>query len=498
MDYISTRGNSSPAKSSEAIVQGMVPRGGLFVPEKIPEADIQNLRHLSYQDLCCAIMDPYLTGAFKDYTPEEIKEYAYSAYNTNKFDSDKIAPLFKLSDTTSILELWHGPTAAFKDLALQILPYFLTGGIRKLGRKKEVVILVATSGDTGKAALEGFKDVPGTRVIVFYPKNGVSKVQELQMLTTGGANTSVVGVKGNFDDCQTMVKDIFADSSYTTECSLRGFEFSSANSINWGRLLPQIVYYFWAYFEMVRQGSIEFGDSINACVPTGNFGNILAGFYAREMGLPIKTLICASNKNNVLTDFIRNGVYNRKREFFKTSSPSMDILISSNLERFLFEVTNHNPHKISRWYEELAKTGEFKIDESSRQRIKNTMVGDFATEEETFAEIARVYKDKNYVLDPHTAVASAVYEKYRKETGDSTPVFICGTASPFKFNLAVYSALTGSSDETDEFAVAEKLTGFGGLKTPRSLAGLEKLPVRFDRVIAVKEGRQAIRSILGI
>lgn len=498
MNYISTRGNYQAVQGAEAIVLGMVPRGGLFVPDKLPEISLHSLRYLSYQELSYAILKLFLEGEEGQYSEAEIKDNIINAYNLAKFDTAEIAPMRFLNKNTGVLELWHGPTAAFKDMALQIMPYFLTGGIKKLNRRKEVVILVATSGDTGKAALEGFKDVPGTRIIVFYPKDGVSRIQELQMLTTGGSNTSVIGVKGNFDDCQTMVKDIFADTAFNNIIIRNGFEFSSANSINWGRLVPQIIYYFWAYLTMARNKSVGFGDPINACVPTGNFGNILAGYYAREMGLPIKRLICASNKNNVLTDFINTGIYNRKREFHKTSSPSMDILISSNLERFLFEVSNHNALKINRWYEELSRDGRFKIDDSSFQRIKNVLTGGFATEEATFAQIKATFDGTGYLVDTHTAVGISVHEAYKKASGDNTPTFICGTASPYKFNQPVYTALTGDTNTTDEFSVLNKLHDLSKMPIHRGLTGLDKETVRHDQVIPVKDGRQAILSILNI
>ncbi len=498
MNYISTRGNYDTVSSAQAIVLGMVPRGGLFIPEQIPGIEMESLEDLNYQELAYSILKPFMTGTVKDYNEEEIKSFISSAYNKDKFDNELIAPLNFFDEKTAVLELWHGPTAAFKDIALQIMPYFLTAGAKKLKRNREIVILVATSGDTGKAALEGYKDVTGTKIIVFYPKEGVSRVQELQMLTTSGSNTFVVGVRGNFDDCQNMVKNIFADNTFNLYLNNKNFDLSSANSINWGRLVPQIVYYFWAYMQMIRSNKIQPGDQINTVVPTGNFGNILAGFYAREMGLPIKNLICASNKNNVLSDFINTGIYNRKREFFKTSSPSMDILISSNLERFLFEITNHNALKINRWYQELTERGQFKVDETTRQRLKNILYGDFATEEETFLQIKTTFEKTGYLLDPHTAVGVSVYEKYKKSKGDFTPAFICGTASPFKFNQAVYFALTGDSAVKDEILAAEKLSGISGIPEYHALNGLEKLKINHSKVIELKQGREVIKEILGI
>jgi threonine synthase len=482
----------------EAIVLGMVPRGGLFVPENIPEINLEKIKHMNYQNLAFEILSPYLSGGNLDYTEEEIKNFISSAYQSAKFDNDRITPLHMIDDKTGILELWHGQTAAFKDLALQIMPYFLVSGAKKLNKKNEIVILVATSGDTGKAALEGYKDVPGTQIIVFYPKNGVSRVQELQMLTTAGKNTFVVGVEGNFDDCQTMVKNIFSDAAYNLTVNSKGFDFSSANSINWGRLAPQIVYYFYGYIQMLEKKVIQLGDSVNAVVPTGNFGNILAGYYAREMGLPLNKLICASNKNNILSDFINTGIYNKKRDFYKTSSPSMDILISSNLERFLFEITSHNASKITRWYDDLAVKGQFKVDDSTKQRLKKVLFGAYSGEDEVYSEIKNVFEKSGYLIDTHTAVGVSVYEKYKAGTGDELPAFICGTASPFKFNRAVYEALTGDHAAQDEFAVLKKLSEYTQTPVHRALEGLDVLPQKREVVIKKTQGKEAINKILKI
>lgn len=496
MNYISTRGNAPESGAAEVIAQGMVQRGGLFVPESIPQLDLELLKNLNYHQLAFQVLSPYLCGEGKAYTEEELKDSIAAAYSAERFESDNPAPVKVLPDGPSVLELWHGPTAAFKDMALQILPHLLSGAVKKLGRKKEVVILVATSGDTGKAALEGFRDVPGTRVLVFYPKDGVSKVQELQMLTTSGSNTGVMGVDGNFDDCQTMVKNCFGDLFWNKKLSEGGFELSSANSINWGRLAPQIVYYFWGYFEMLRAGRIRLGDPIVAVVPTGNFGNILAAYYAREMGLPVTRLVCASNKNKVLSDFIATGEYDRRRDFHKTSSPSMDILISSNLERFLFEMTRHNAGKLSRWYDDLGRKGHFHVDDTTRQRIQSILSGGFATEEETMAEIKRVYDATGYVMDPHTAVGSHVYECYRKSSGDETPALLCSTASPFKFNPAVYSAITGQPAGDDELATAAKLSGAAKIEIHRALKDIDKLPARAKTSIKAADGKLAVERWL--
>jgi threonine synthase len=495
MNYISTRGNFQAIGSAEAIVKGMVPAGGLFVPEKIPETDI--LSGKSYQDTAFEILCTYLCSE-TDYSEEEIREYINSAYNASRFDDEKITPLHFLDENTAVLELWHGPTSAFKDMALQIMPYLMTGGLKILKHKKEIVILVATSGDTGKAALEGFKDVPGTRIIVFYPAEGVSRIQEMQMLTTGGRNTYVTAVKGNFDDCQKIVKEIFSDEDFNSSLIKKGYELSSANSINWGRLVPQIVYYFHAYFQMLENKTIVAGDKIDFCVPTGNFGNILAAFYAREMGLPVNRLICASNINNVLTDFIRTGHYDKKRDLYKTSSPSMDILISSNLERFLFSISGDNPQKIVRWYGELQQYGDFKVDDMSRQRINNILFGDYATEEETAGTLKRVFNDYGYLIDTHTAVGMKVLESYRKSENRGMPAVVCGTASPFKFNSAVYSALKGITPDEDEFITLKKLKILSGAKIPKPIENLENLKKRQRRLIETDKARDEINKILGL
>lgn len=501
MEYISTRGNSPAVKSAEAISLGMVPRGGLFVPDSLPVLEsLDPLAALDYRGLSMEILKLFLTGSEKDYEPDELRSYVENAYNPDKFDHPDIAPLIRLDHQTAALELWHGPTAAFKDMALQIMPYFLTGGIKKLGKRTETVILVATSGDTGKAALEGYRDVPGTRIVVFYPKGGVSRVQELQMLTTAGSNTHVAGVEGNFDDCQNMVKSIFGDPQFNRLLFLKGYELSSANSINWGRLVPQIIYYFWAYFSMARAGMIAVGDKAAAVVPTGNFGNILAAYYARGMGLPLERLVCASNRNNVLTDFIATGVYDRRRKFYHTSSPSMDILISSNLERFLFELANHSAIKITRWYEELARKGEFKVDDTTRQRLHGVLHGGYADEDQTRSAIRNVSERYHYLIDPHTAVGFHVLDQFRVTSGPlaSLPAVVCSTASPYKFDRCVYESLTGDKSLTDEIAISRKLSELTGTPVHRAVSGIAELPVRHDRVIGVSDGRKYLKDILGI
>lgn len=494
MKYISTRGNHAPVESAFAIKTGMAPRGGLFVPETVPVIDPDGLRKLPYQEVAYRVLSPFLT----DYTETELRESVAAAYGPDRFDSPDVAPLKYLDKTTVVQELWHGPTAAFKDLALQLMPRLLHLAAKKTGATREIVILVATSGDTGKAALEGFRDAPGVRIIVFYPQGGVSKIQELQMVTTGGSNTAAVAVRGNFDDCQTMVKQIFADPDYNRLLADKGFEFSSANSINWGRLVPQIAYYFFAYARMLDNHVILSEEPVNIVVPTGNFGNILAGYYASLMGLPVNRFVCASNVNNVLTDFIADGVYDRNRTFHRTSSPSMDILISSNLERFLFEVTGHNAMKIERWYEDLAKRGAYKVDETTRARIQALFSGGYATEEETFAAIRGTFDRYGYLIDTHTAVAVSVNDKYRAETGDKTVSLIGSTASPFKFNTAVYSAVSGDKTRTDEFGVLNKLSEFAKVPIHRAVDRLTEKPVLHDRVIGIPEARKTILDLLNI
>lgn len=497
--YISTRGNYEKVRASEAIKIGMVPNGGLFVPESIPAINMEELYKIDgdlYQELAEKVLSLYL----EDYSEEEIKDCVVNAYNEANFSNPAMAPVVKLREGLHILELWHGPTAAFKDMALQIMPYFLSKAIKKVGSNKEVVILVATSGDTGKAALEGFKNVPGIKIIVFFPHNGVSKVQELQMTTTDGNNTYVVAVKGNFDDCQSAVKGIFADKSFKKTLTNGGYELSSANSINWGRLVPQIVYYFAGYLQLIRQREILPGEKINFVVPTGNFGNILAGWYAKQMGLPINKLICASNENKVLTDFFNTGIYDRNREFKQTNSPSMDILISSNLERFLFEITNHDAVKVNQWMKDLATTGKFTIDKSIKKAMDDILVGGFATEKETLEIINKVFTIKGYTLDTHTAVAVKVYDEYVKKSGDNTKSIVDATASPFKFNASVLAAIKGEEAirGKNEFTIVEELSKVSGLPIHIGLKDLDKKPVLHKTVCEKGEIKKAVESILGV
>lgn len=499
MQYISTRGNYQKVSAAQAIKLGMVPGGGLFVPETIPVLDqekIYQMAEQSYQQIAQTILEVYLD----DYEKDEIKNIVNESYNENNFDREDIAPLVKLDDTTYILELWHGPTAAFKDMALQILPRFLSAAIKKVGSDKEIVILVATSGDTGKAALEGFKDVPGIKIIVFYPHGGVSEVQERQMNTTDGKNTYVVSVKGNFDDCQSAVKEIFGDVEFNELLDAHGMEFSSANSINWGRLLPQIIYYFQAYADLLRKKEITKGEKINVVVPTGNFGNILAGYYAYMMGLPINKFICASNENKVLTDAINTGVYDRRRDFTKTNSPSMDILISSNFERFLFEINGHNGDAINDWFNGLSKEGVFELDQVTKGKMQSIMTGDFATEEESLVTIKEVFEKAKYTLDTHTAVGVKVYQKYMAETGDTTKTVIDSTANPYKFNKDVLAAIVGAEgvEGKDEFTLLEELEQVTGLPMHRGVKNLDKKPVLHNTVSEKDKLREEIKKILDI
>lgn len=498
MEYISTRGNSSGVASAEAIKTGMVPAGGLFIPKEIPLVSAEMLKSMvgrDYREIAFEILKLYLT----DYTTEEIQDCIDKAYNHQNFEHNDFAPLHKVGDSY-VMELWHGPTAAFKDMALQIMPHFLSKAIKKAGSDKEIVILVATSGDTGKAALEGFKNVPGIKIICFYPAGGVSKVQELQMNTTDGDNTYVVGVKGNFDDCQNAVKEIFGDKEYNNLLEEFGFELSSANSINWGRLLPQIIYYFWAYLNLADKSEINFGDKINFVVPTGNFGNILAAYYAFRMGLPVNRLICASNENKVLTDFFNTGVYDRRREFIKTNSPSMDILISSNLERFLFEITGHDAEKIKLWQNQLASEGVFEVDKDTFAKMKDILNAGFADQVQTLDTIKNTYEKYGYTLDTHTAVGFKVYQDYAERTKDGSITVIDSTASPYKFNTSVLEAIKGRMfiEGKDEIELLNDLSEASGTAIHPGLRELDKKPVRHNRVIEKNKVKEAVEKILEI
>lgn len=497
MRYQSTRGNYPPVTPSEAVKLGLAPDGGLFVPERhvgLTKEKLQEMLTMNYRQRALQIMQPFLA----DFSAEELNECVSAAYNGEKFDTPEIAPVRKLEENLYVLELWHGPTCAFKDMALQILPHLLVRAAAKAGEKAEIVILVATSGDTGKAALEGFKDVPGTRIIVFYPEEGVSEVQKLQMITQEGRNVYVAAVRGNFDDAQSGVKAIFADRTFNEELNRLGYVLSSANSINWGRLIPQVVYYVSAYLDLLQKGEIKPGEEINFVVPTGNFGNILAAFYARQMGLPVRKLICASNENNVLTEFIRTGVYNRNRPFKKTLSPSMDILISSNLERLLFELGNRDGEKVRNWMMELQHKGTYQVDDEMKRRVAEIFWADFADDRETLDSIGRTFRSCGYILDTHTAVGKKVYDKYTDETGDTTKTVLVSTASPFKFNASVIRALLG--DEVvagrSEFELLEELARIGKMEIPPGLRNLDQKPVLHKTSVAREDMAQLVRDLL--
>ena len=497
MQYESTRGDCRSIMSAGAIIQGISPDGGLFVPMEsisVSPGDVEAMAKMNYRERAIKILAPYLS----DFTPDEVTRCVESAYNANNFDHPAVAPLVVLDDKLSVLELWHGPTCAFKDMALQILPHLLVNSMDKTGEKAGLLILVATSGDTGKAALEGFKDVPRTAVKVFYPEKGVSQVQKLQMITQEGGNVGVAAVRGNFDDTQSGVKDIFGSGVMGEKIAAQGFKFSSANSINWGRLAPQIVYYFSAYADLLGQKQINPGQAVNFVVPTGNFGNILAGFYAREMGLPINKLICAANENNVLTDFIRTGTYDRNRDFKKTVSPSMDILISSNLERLLFELTGHDALRIREWMSRLKMAGRYNVDPGIAEKVGELFWSHFASDGETMLSIRETYNRYNYVVDTHTAVGLNVYDKYRAGTGDDTPTVVLSTASPFKFNASVARALLGDEQTAgkSEFELLQILSVFSGLPIPRGLRNLEQRPVLHENVADREEMPETVLSFV--
>ncbi len=495
MDYKSTRNNEVKVASAQAIAQGISEDGGLFVPESIPaitQDDIVKLGDMSYRDRAFFVFSKFLT----DYTEAEIGYCVDGAYNTKNFDTDNIAELAHLFDGTYMLELWHGPTCAFKDMALQILPYLLTTATKKLGVDKKVVILVATSGDTGKAALEGFKDVEGTEILVFYPQDGVSAMQKKQMTTQEGKNVGVCAIKGNFDDAQNGVKAIFTNADIAKTLSDNGMMFSSANSINWGRLAPQIIYYVSTYAQLVKDGEIALGDKINVVVPTGNFGNILAAYYAKHMGIPVNKLICASNANNVLTDFIRTGIYDRNRPFHTTISPSMDILISSNLERLLYHLTDGNDAQIREWFGALASEGRYEVSDSVKKALADEFYAGCCDDEQTKACIKEIYDQYSYTSDTHTAVAVKVYQDYKAATGDETKTVIASTASPYKFSGSVLSAL-GENTNADEFSLVDKLAEVSKIPVPASLAALKDKAVRFDKTVDKTEMKDYVFSALG-
>ena len=478
MKYLSTRDRALRYESADAIKMGLSRDGGLLTPCEIPQIDrafLESLVAERYQVRAAKVMALYLT----DYTEEELLTFAENAYGPAKFDTEAVAPVRTVDETTYCLELWHGPTSAFKDMALQMLPQLLSAALKKTGEGKTVCILVATSGDTGKAAMEGFADVPQTKIMVFYPKDGVSKVQETQMVTQDGENVGVCAVVGNFDDAQAGVKRIFSDESIRATLAERGYFLSSANSINWGRILPQVVYYISAYCDLVRDGKLTMGDKVNFCVPTGNFGDILAAYYAKRMGLPVGKLICASNRNDVLTDFLRTGIYDRNRPFHTTMSPSMDILISSNLERLLFDLSGQNDEDVRGYMEALAGSGKYEVSDAIKAALAEQYWGGFCDEAGTTAAIAKYYKEYGYLIDTHTAVAANVMEQYRAATGDKTPTVFVSTASPYKFCDSVLSAI-GETPAGDGVELLDQLHDVTGVAIPRRLAALKGKTRRFD------------------
>ena len=494
MKYNSTRNSTLSVDSAKAINDGISKDGGLFVPNEMPKLDKEffvRLSKMNYIDRAGEVLRLFLT----DFTDEEIKACTKGAY-AGTFDNDCPAPLYRLNDNTSILELWHGPTCAFKDMALQILPYLLTTSSKKVADGQTTVILVATSGDTGKAALEGFKDVENTKIIVFYPVDGVSNAQKLQMMTQEGENVYVCAIKGNFDDAQTGVKKIFTNPDVAAKLAENGMAFSSANSINWGRLLPQIVYYISAYCDLIAEkGEV---DSYNVVVPTGNFGNILAAYYAKKMGAPINKLICASNSNKVLTDFIESGVYDRNRSFYTTISPSMDILISSNLERLIYDMSGCDSELISGYMAELSAVGKYEVNDKIKAALNANFVGGYATDDETKAAINETYTTYNYLADTHTGVAIKVYNDYVKNTGDKTETVIVSTASPYKFSADVLEAVDSKSADHDGIKAMAILSEVTGTKIPTPLSGLDKRTVRFEDVCDSDDMIKAVYGYLGI
>lgn len=491
--YKSTRNESETVTASQAILKGLADDGGLFVPSYIPKlsVSVEELSKMSYKEAAYIVMKEFLT----DFTEDELKECINRAYDS-KFDTDEIAPLVK-ADGAYYLELFHGATIAFKDMALSILPHLMTVSAKKNKVKNDIVILTATSGDTGKAALAGFADVKGTKIVVFYPKGGVSPIQEKQMVTQKGDNTFVVGIKGNFDQAQSGVKAIFGDKELAEEMDAAGYQFSSANSINIGRLVPQIVYYVYAYAKLYANGEIENGEQINAVVPTGNFGNILAAFYAKNMGLPIAKLICASNDNKVLYDFFTTGTYDKNREFMLTMSPSMDILISSNLERLIYKIAGEDASKNRELMSMLNSEGKYDITEEMKQQLKD-FYGNFGTEQETADIIKRIYKDTGYIIDTHTGVAAVVYDKYKKETGDTAKSVIASTASPFKFTRSVMTSIDKKYDEMGDFELVDELSRIGNVKVPAAIEEIRNADVRHDTVCEAAEMKAVVKKFLGV
>lgn len=498
MFYTSTRDKSIKVTASQAIAQGISEEGGLFVPCELPQFSLEKINSMvsmSYIDRAKTVLKEFLT----DFTEEELNYCVEGAYSAEKFSSPAIAPTVNVNGNKNILELWHGPTCAFKDMALQLLPYLMTVSAKKTAEGKTIVILVATSGDTGKAALEGFKDVNDTKILVFYPVDGVSPMQKLQMTTQEGNNVAVCAINGNFDDAQSAVKTIFTDSDIKAQLSDKNMMFSSANSINWGRLVPQIVYYFSTYCDMISMNNIKSGDEINVVVPTGNFGNILAGYYAKKMGLPIKTLICASNSNNVLTDFLKTGTYDKNRSFYTTTSPSMDILISSNLERLLYHMSGEDDKLVADLMKQLSADGKYTVSDTLIKDIQSTFNAGFASEDEVNETIKTHFDKFNYLCDTHTAVAVKVYDNYVAETNDDIPTVIDSTASPYKFSKSVLSAvLDGNTPELDEFSMVDKLHEITSADVPAPLANLKDKNVRFNNVCDKENMSEMVFKLLNL
>jgi len=492
MRYVSTRNKEARYTAAQAIAQGLAADGGLLTPEVLPKLpNLAALGEMSYQQRAVYVMGAFL----EDFSASELTQFAQMAYGPDKFDTTAVAPVRSLDDKTHCLELWHGPTCAFKDLALQMLPHLLTASLAKNEEDKTVCILVATSGDTGKAALEGFKDVDKTRILVFYPDGGVSDVQKLQMQTQEGSNVAVCAVRGNFDDAQTGVKKLFSDKALGETLASRGYFFSSANSINWGRILPQIVYYVSAYCDLVKEGAVAPGQKVNFCVPTGNFGNILSAYYAGQLGVPIHKLICASNANHVLTDFLTTGVYDRNRPFHNTMSPSMDILISSNLERMLFQFTGQDDSQVKGYMEELSRSGRYEVSDSLKAKLKATFAAGYCDDRDTQAMIGAMWREHGYLIDTHTAVAFHVLKRYREETGDDTPTVVASTASPFKFCDNVLGAL-GVTELASGTGLIDQLAQVSHLEAPKPLAELAGKKVRFTQVTDKEAMGERVLEIL--
>lgn len=500
MLYNSTENKNEVVSAAQAISQGISKDGGLFVPQELPQYTLDTIKTLlpmSYNERAKFVFADFLA----DFTSKEIADCVDSAYTKEKFGSDCPAPLVTKKyngNEINIMELWHGPTCAFKDMALQILPHFLTKSLKKKYDGKTAVILVATSGDTGKAALEGFKDVDNTKMIVFYPEDGVSPMQKRQMNTQKGNNVNVCAIKGNFDDAQTGVKKIFTTEEIVKLLNDNNMLFSSANSINWGRLLPQIVYYVSAYCDLVNENKINLGDKINVVVPTGNFGNILAAYYACCMGLPINKFICASNKNNVLTDFINTGVYDKNRQFYATASPSMDILVSSNLERLLYMFSGNDDKLVAEWMTQLKTTGKYEVTPEVKEKITSQFFGGYCDDDNTKATIKKLFEDEKYLCDTHTSVAINVYNQYVEKTGDKTPVVIASTASPYKFSHSVLEAVSPELICDDEFEMVERLNKVSGAEVPKPIAELQNLDVRFNNVTEADKMPEYVKNTLGI